>query len=179
MTQGRLEELAPVTGNELRPALVKLWAMLLVCALMVPAGALAAYFWWYQIELPGGIVLTNKAGIVGLIALPVGVLLVLVAAAVLASAKRLIIGANCVQLVSKGRVVVHIPYRNVAETYARGEGGAGVVGLRLRDRSDAETRVPRWTKDRYEIQILTYGKPLEYVHHTLTEQLTAFRTRGG
>jgi hypothetical protein len=108
-----------------------------------------------------------------------GGLLVLVAAALLASAKRLIIGANCVELVSKGRVVSHIPYQNVAETYAKGEGGAGVVGLRLRDRNDAETRVPAWTKDRYEIQVLIYGKPLEYVHHTLTEQLTAFRTRGG
>ena len=41
----------------------------------------------------------------------------------LASAKRLVIGANCVQLLSGQRVVIHIPYGNVAETYSSGEAG--------------------------------------------------------
>ena len=177
MTRDRLEEFAPVTGEEFRPALGKLWAMLLVCALMVPAGAVAAYLWWYQIQLPGGMVLTTKAGIVGLIAIPVGVLLVLVAAALLASAKRLVIGATCVQLLSKGRVAVHIPYQNVAETYAKGEGGAGVVGLRLGDRGDPATLVPSWTKDRYEVQVMAYRKPLQGIHQMVKQRLTEYKAR--
>jgi hypothetical protein len=152
--------------------------MLLVFALMVPAGALAAYCWWFGIEFLGGRVLTAKAGIAGLVAVPLGAFLVLVAAALLASAKDLVIGADCVQMLSRGRVVVHIPYRNVSETYVSGEGAAGVVGLRLRDRDDPAMLVPSWTKDRYEIQVLTYGKPLEHVQRALNERLAAFRSGG-
>ena len=177
MTRDHLEGFAPVPGEEFRPALGKLWAMLVVFALMIPAGALAASCWWFQVELPGGMVLSAKAGIVGLLAVPLGVLLVLVMAALLASAKRLVLGANCVQLLSRERVVVHIPYRNVAETYASGEAGAGVVGLRLRDRDDPATLVPSWTRDRYEIQVLTYGKPVESIHRALNERLAEFRDR--
>jgi hypothetical protein len=152
--------------------------MLLVFALMVPVGALAGYFWWYDVELLGGRVLSAKAGIIGLLAVPLGLLFGLLMVAFLASVKHLIIAENCVQLLSRGLVVVHIPYENVAETYARGEAGAGVVGLKLRDRDDRATLVPSRTKDRYEIQILVYGKPLEHVHQVLKEQLAAFRSRG-
>jgi hypothetical protein len=179
MSRDRLEEFSPASGVEFRPARGKLWTMLLVCALMVPAGALAAYCWWYGIELLGGRVLSAKAGIAGLVAVPLGAFLTLVAAALLASAKHLVIGEGCVQLLSRGRVVVHIPYHNVAETYARGEGAAGVVGLRLRDRNDPATLVPFWTKDRYEIQVLTYGKPLEHVQRVLSERLATFRAGEG
>jgi hypothetical protein len=178
MTGDRLEEFPPASGDTFPPALGKLWAMLVVFALMVPVGALAAYCWWYEIPFLGRFALTAKAGIVGLAAVPLGALLAVVAAALLASAKPLVIGADCVQLLSWGRVVVQIPYQNVAEVYARGEGGAGVVGLRLRDRADAATLVPSWTKDRYEIQVLTYGKPLEYVYQLLSERLAAFRSAG-
>ena len=149
--------------------------MLLVFALMVPAGAVAAYLWWYHVELPGGRFLSAKVGIAGLITVPLAILFILLMAVLLASAKRLVIGASCLQLVSKGRVVVQIPYQNVAETYASGGGGAGVVGLRLRDRNDAATLVPFWTKDRYEIQVLIYGKPLAYIHKAVNDRLAAFR----
>jgi hypothetical protein len=178
MTRDRLEAFAPVTGAEFRPALGKLWGMLLVFGLMIPGGAVAAYCWWNEVELPGGVRLTAKAGIVGLIAIPLAALLTLVMAALLASAKRLVIGANCVQLLSRGRVVVHIPYQNVAETYATSEGGAGVVGLKLSDRDDPATLVPSWTKDRYEIQVLVYGQPLEAIHRTLKIRLAQFRAGG-
>jgi hypothetical protein len=178
MAAGRVEEFAPVLGEEFRPALGKLWTMLLVFLLMVPGGALAALSWWYQIELPGGKVLSAKAAIVGLLAMPLGIFLSLVMVALLALAKRLVIGENCVQLLARGRVVVHIPYQNVAETYAQGEARAGVVGLRLRNRADSATLVPSWTKDRYEIQVLTYGKPLDYIHQALIGRLAAFRAGG-
>lgn len=178
MTQDRLEEFASVTGEEFRPARGKLWTMLVVFALMVPAGGLAAFAWWDQVELPGGKVLSAKAGIAGLIAMPVGVLLALVMLALLASAKTLVIGANCVQLLSRGRVVVHIPYANVAETYATGEDAAGVVGMKLRDRNDPATLVPSWTRDRYEIQVLIYGKPLTHMHQVLKAHLAAFQAAG-
>jgi hypothetical protein len=175
MSQDRPEEFTPVSGEVLRPALGKLWTMLLVFLLMIPAGALAAIFWWYQIELPGGKVLSAKAGIVGLIAMPVAFLLVLVMMALLASAKQLVIGEKCIQLLSRGRVVVHIPYQNVAETYATGGDGAGVIGLKLRDRDDPAMLLPFWTKDRYEIQVLIYGKPLAHIHKAVNERLAAFR----
>ena len=149
--------------------------MLLAFLLMVPGGGLAVFLWWYRVELPGGGVLSAKAGIVGLLAVPVAILLSLVMAAILASAKRLVIGANCVQLLSGQRVVIHIPYGNVAETYSSGDAGAGVVGLRLRDRTDSATLVPSWTKDRYEIQVLTYRKPLDYIHETLNRRLAESR----
>jgi hypothetical protein len=178
MLQNRGEEFTPASGEEFSPARGKLWAMLLVFALMVPVGALAAYAWWHEVELPGGKVLSAKAGIAGLLAVPLGAFLALVAAALLASAKRLVIGEDVVQLLSRGRVVVHIPYQNVAETYATGQGGAGVVGLTLRDRADPATLVPPWTKDRYQIQVLVYGKPVEYLHRVLNERLSAFRSGG-
>ena len=171
----RDKEFAPAVGEELRPALGKLWAMLLAFLVMIPGGALMAFLWWYQIPLSGGTVLSAKAGVVGLLAVPLGVFLSLVMAALLASAKRLIIGEDCLQLLSRGRVVVRIPYRNVADTYASGEAGAGVVGLVLRDREDPETLVPFWTKDRYEIQVLTYGKSLEYIHQALAGRLAESR----
>jgi hypothetical protein len=176
MSQDRSEEFAPVSGVEFKPAVGKLWGMLLLFALMVPVGALAAYCWWYEVELIAGKVLSAKAGIVGLLTVPLGLLFMLMAAAFLASAKRLVIGDKCVQLLSKGRVAVHIPYENVAEAYARGEGAAGVLGLKLSDRNDPATLVPFWTKDRYEIQVLTYGKPLQHVHQVLAERLAAFRS---
>jgi hypothetical protein len=179
MNRDQTADVAPATGEEFRPSLGKLWAMLFVFAFMVPVGALAAYLWWNQVELPGGIVLTAKSGVVGLLALPVGLLLVLVTAAFLASVKRLVIGDDCVQLVSRGRVVVHIPYHNIAQTYTTGGGTAGVVGLVLRDRNDPATLVPSWTRDRYEIQVLVYGKPLEHVYQALDRRLAAFRARGG
>jgi hypothetical protein len=178
MTRDRVEEFTQASGEEFSPARGKLWAMLVVFALMVPAGGLAALSWWFEIQLPRGKVLSAKAGSIGLLAMPLGALLALVAVALLASAKRLVIGENCVQLLSRGRVVVHIPYQNVAETYATGEAGAGVVGLKLRDREDPATLVPLWTKDRYEIQVLAYGKPLESVHRVLTERLAAFHSGG-
>ena len=178
MAGDRPEEFAPVTGEEFRPALGKLWTMLLVFLLMAPAAALAAFLWWYQVELPGGKVLSAKAGIVGLLGVPLAIFLSLVMLALLASAKRLVIGENSVQLLTRERVVVHIPYQNVAETYARGEAGAGVVGLRLRDRADPATLVPSWTRDRYEIQVLTYGKPLDSIHQALLRRLAVFRAGG-
>ena len=178
MAGDRPEEFAPVTGEEFRPALGKLWTMLLVFLLMAPAAALAAFLWWYQVELPGGKVLSAKAGIVGLLGVPLAIFLSLVMLALLASAKRLVIGENSVQLLTRERVVVHIPYQNVAETYARGEAGAGVVGLRLRDRADPATLVPSWTRDRYEIQVLTYGKPLDSIHQALLRRMAAFRAGG-
>ncbi len=152
--------------------------MLLVFALMAPAGALAALAWWYEMELPGGIVLTAKAGIVGLLAIPLALLCVLVMAALLASAERLVIGEDCVQLLSGGRVVVHIPYHNVAETYASGEAGAGVVGLKLRDRADPATLVPPWTRDSYEVQVLVYRESLESIHRALKKRLAQWRAAG-
>jgi hypothetical protein len=179
MTRDQLADIAPTTGEEFRPSLGKLWAMLFVFAVMVPVGALAAYLWWNQVELPGGIVLTAQSGVVGLLALPLGILLALVAAALLASAKRLVIGDDCVQLMSRGRVVVHIPYQNIAQTYTSGRGSAGVVGLMLRDRNDPATLVPPWTRDRYEIQVLIYGKPLEHIYQVLDRRLATFRGGGG
>jgi hypothetical protein len=178
MSQDRLEQFAPATGEEFKPALGKLWAMTVVFALMAPAGALAAYAWWYEVELPGGRVLTAKTGIVGLVVVPLGVFLALVGAAFLASAKRLVIADTCVQLLSKGRVVVHIPYQNVGETYTTGDSAAGVVGLTLRDRSDPATLVPFWTKDSYEIQVLIYGKQFDHIHQALSERLAKFRAGG-
>ena len=175
MSRDRPEEFTRVSGEVLKPALGKLWTMLLVFLLMIPVGALAAICWWFQVELPGGRVLSAKAGIVGLIVMPVAFLLVLVMMALLASAKQLVIGENCIQLLSRGRVVVHLPYQNVAETYASGEAGAGVVGLKLRDRDDPATLVPFWTKDGYEIQVLIYGKPLAYIHKAVNDRLAAFR----
>lgn len=169
---------APASGEEFRPARAKLVAMLVVFALMVPGGALAAYLWWFGVQLPNGKFLSPKAGIVGLLAIPIGAFLAFVAAALLASAKRLVLGDDCVQLLSRGRVVVHIPFQNIAETYASGEGAAGVVGLKLRDRQDPATLVPFWTKDRYEIQVLVYGKPLEYIHGRVNDRLAAFRSGG-
>ena len=163
MSQQTGVEFLPVEGEALSPAIGKLLVMLLVFALMIPGGALAAYFWWYQVPLHG-MVLSAKAGIVGLLAIPLAIFLVLVMGVLLAGAKRLVVGKECVQLLSRGRVAVQIPFRNVAAVYAEGEGNAGVVGLQLRDRNDLATRVPSWTKDRYEIQVLTYGKELTQVH---------------
>ncbi len=175
MTQDHVEEHSPAPGEEFRPALGKLWMMMLVFAVMVPIGGLVVYAWWFQVELPGGKVLSTKAGIVGLIAMPVGAFLSLIAMAFLASAKHLVIGANCIQLLSKGRVVIHIPYQNIAETYATGQGTAGAVGLKLHDRNDPATLVPSWTKDRYEIQSLTYGTPVTHLHQVLNARLAEFR----
>ena len=179
MAQDRLEDFPPASGEEFRPARGKLVAMLLVFALMVPVGIAVVYLWWFEVPLAGGKVLSTKAGIVGLLAIPVGAFLAFVSAALLASAKRLVIGDDCVQMLSRGRVVVHIPFANVAETSASGEGSAGVVGLKLRDRNDPATLVPFWTKDRYEIQVLIYGKPLADVHRAVNERLAAFRAGGG
>jgi hypothetical protein len=176
MAQDRPHEFSQADGEILRPALGKLWGMLIVFLLMIPAAALMAYCWWFQVELPGGKTLSNKAGIVSLLAIPLALLLVLVPVALIASAKQLVIAANCVQLLSRGRVVVHIPYENVAETYAKGQGSAGVVGLRLRNRDDPATLVPSWTRDRYEIQVLTYGKPLESVHKAVSQRFSKFST---
>ena len=67
---------------------------------------------------------------------------------------------------------------NVVETDASGEAGAGVVGLRLRDRDDPATLVPSWTRDRYEIQVLVYGKPLRDIHQALNRRLAEFRAGG-
>jgi hypothetical protein len=167
--------IAPVEGEELRPALAKLWAMLIVCLLFIPIGVLGALAWWNEVEIIGGKALSTKAGIACILAIPVGLFLSFVIFALLASAKRLVIGKSAVQLLSRDRVVVHIPYKNVAETYAKGESGAGVVGLRLRDRQDSETLVPFWTKDKYEIQVLTFGKPLEYLHKAVEKRLAEFR----
>jgi hypothetical protein len=110
--------------------------------------------------------------------MPIGVFLALVMVALLAMAKRLVIGENCVQLLSKGRVAVHIPYKNVEAVTADGEGAAGVVALKLRDGQDPATLVPSWAKDRYEIQVLVYGKQLEEVHQAVKQRFEAFRRRG-
>jgi len=61
MTQESLEQFfAPVTGEEFKSALLKLLGIPLVCAVMAPVAALAVYASWFQVELPGGMVLTAK-----------------------------------------------------------------------------------------------------------------------
>jgi hypothetical protein len=75
MTQDRLKEFPQADGDVLKPALGKLWAMLIVFVLMVPAAAMLAYCWWYEVELPGGKFLSNKAGIVSLLAIPLAIFL--------------------------------------------------------------------------------------------------------
>jgi hypothetical protein len=176
INRDRLEEFTPVAGEELKPALGKLWAMLLGSPLLGAAGALVAYWWWFEVELPGGRHASTVVGIAGLVMVPLSCLFVPVAAVSLASAKSLVIGETCVQLVSRGRVVIQIPYHNVGETYTTGGVGAGLVGLKLRDRADPTTRVPSWIKDRYEIAIFIYGKPLEYIHQAVNERLAESRT---
>jgi hypothetical protein len=179
MTQNRSEDFAPTDGEVFKPAVGKLFGMLIAFVLSVLGGGFAAYAWWTEMVLPGGMVLTGKAGIVGLIWVPLGAFLALVMVGLLATAKRLVIGADCVQLQSRGRVAVHIPYANVAGTYANGDGGAGVVGLKMRDRHDEATLVPSWTKDSYEIQVMTYGKPVDEMHRIVKKRLSEFRTRSG
>src|SRR5438132_2372103 len=142
MADNRSEEFQPVAGEEIGPARVKLLGMLLLSLLIIPAGAVAAFLWWYQVELFGGRVLTAKAGIAGLLAVPFGALLAIVGVVLLISAKRLVIAEECLQLLSRGRVVIHIPYANLAAVSATGgDGGAGVIGLTLRDRHDPATLV--------------------------------------
>jgi hypothetical protein len=175
MPNGQVDDFAPVSGVEFRPALAKLWMMLIVSALMIPGGALAAYGWWFQVPLFGNRVLSTKAGIVGLLAIPLGMFLVLIAGLLLALAKRLVIGTDRVQLLSRGRVAVEIPFRNVAAVSASGEGNAGVVGLQLLDRNDPATCIPSWAKDRYEIQVLTYGKPLKEIHDAVNKRFQEYR----
>ena len=176
MAEIRRDTPSLVSGDEFDPALGKLWALLIVSALMIPAGAVAAFCWWLQIPLFHGIVLTTKAGIVGLLAIPLGMFLSLVAGVLLAGAKKLVIGDDRVQLISRGQVAIEIPFRNVAAIYAKGEGNAGVVGLKLHDRNDPATRIPSWTKDCYEIQVLTYGKPLEFIHAAMDKRFQEYRT---
>jgi hypothetical protein len=177
MAQDRLETFDPVVGDEIRPALGKLMGMLLFCLVMMVVGAVIAYSWWFEVELFAGKTVSTKAGIVGLLVIPLGALLALVALALLASAKKLVIGSDCVQLHSKGKVAVHIPYANVADIYATGSDGAGVVGLMLRDRLDGATLVPSRTKDRYEVQVMAYRKPLQEIHQLLKQRLTEYRAR--
>jgi hypothetical protein len=179
MPDGQVDDFAPVSGDEFRPALAKLWTMLIVFALMIPAGALAAFGWWFQVPLFGGRVLSAKAGIVGLLAIPLGMFLVMVGGVLLALAKRLVIGTDRVQLLSRGRVAIEIPFRNVAAVFASGEGNAGAVGLQLLDRKDPATRVPSWTRDRYEIQVLTYGKPLKLIHDAVNKRFQEYRASAG
>lgn len=164
-----------VPGDEYRPSLGKLWLMLVVFALMIPAGAVMAYCWWFQVQLPNGKYLSTKAGICGLLAIPIMAFLVLVMGVLITQAKRLVIGDDRLQLLSRGRVVIEIPYDNIAETYAQGEGAAGVVGLRLRDRNDPATQLPFWVKDRYEIQVLTYGKPLSQLHQAVSMKVASYQ----
>src|SRR5262245_935153 len=178
MTQDRLEALEPTDGEAFKPALGKLFGCLIVFVLLMLGGGLLAYAWWFDVVLPGGMMLSDKAGIVGLIGVPLGALFALVMVALLATAKRLVIGADCVQLQSRGRVVVHIPYSNVADTYSSGEAGAGVVGLKLLDREDEAMLVPSWTKDSYEIQVMTYGKSHDEIHRVVKKRLAEFRAAG-
>src|SRR5262245_42973672 len=110
MDQDRAEHFVEVTGEEIRPSLGKLWGMLVLFLLMIPFSAWGAYCWWTETEVLGGIVLSAKAGIAGLLGVPIGVFLALVMVALIASAKRLVIGDDCVQLLSGRRVAVHIPY---------------------------------------------------------------------
>jgi len=179
MEEPRPDPPSLVSGDEFRPARGKLWGMLIVFALMIPVGAVAAFCWWLQIPVFRGIVLAAKAGIVGLLGIPLGMFLAVVAGILLASAKTLVIGDDRVQFISRGQVVIEIPFRNVAAIYAKGEGDAGVVGLKLRDRRDPATRVPSWTKDSYEIQVLTYGKSVEFMRAAIDKRFQAYRTQVG
>jgi hypothetical protein len=168
-------EIPSATGDEFRPATAKLWVMLILCALIVPAGVLISYCWWFQVPLPGGRMLSSKAGIVGILAIPLGAFLTLVMAFLILTAKRLVIGADCLQLLSKDRVVVHIPFQNIAQTETTGDKDAGTVILVLRDRSNSATRVPAWTKDRFEFQCMTYGKSPTIIHQALLQRIGRFR----
>jgi hypothetical protein len=170
-------EVTPITGIEYRPALAKLVLMMIGFALMVPAGAFFSICWWLQIPFINGKVLSTTAGIVSLLAMPMGSLLFLVPLFLILSAKRLVIGADRIQLLSRDNVAVQIPFHNVVETYFNGEGNAGVVGLRLRDRNNPETIVPSWTKDRYEIQVLTYGKTLQEIYNAVTGHFHEYRSK--
>jgi hypothetical protein len=175
MSGDQAAEFSRATGQEFRPSIVKLWAMLVVFAIMVPAGALVAYCWWFQVVVPSGRVLSARAGIAGLLAMPLGVFLALVMLALIASAKRLVVGNNCVQLLSKDTVVVHIPFQNVAQTGITGDQNAGTVVMVLRDRNDPQTLVPRSTKDRFQIQCMVYGKPPAHICQAVNRQLENFR----
>jgi hypothetical protein len=130
--------------------------------------------WWTRYEFPGGKIFTPAAGIASLAVIPLGALLALVMFALIATAKRLVISDACVQLLSKGRVVVHIPYANVAGTDAQGEAGAGTVAFILARRDDPGTLVPSWTKDRFEVQSLVYGRPPEVIHQAVQEHLKRY-----
>lgn len=171
----RHEAIPPATGEEFRPATGKLWVMLLTFALMVPLGAIAAVWWWAELPLPGGNVLSTKAGIASLAAIPLGSFLFLVMAVLIATAKRLVVAGDCVQLLSKDRVVVHIPFTNVAETSTTGDDTAGTVILVLRDRNDPATLVPASTKDRYEIQSMIYGTSPRRIAESIARELTKSR----
>jgi len=175
MNEDQATGFSRATGEEFRPSIAKLWAMFLVFALMVPAGALAALCWWFEVALPGGRILSTKAGIAGLLAIPLGIFLALVMLALIATAKRLVIGDDCVQLLSKDTVVVHIPFQNIAQTGITGDQNAGTVVMVLRDRNDPHTLVPRSTKDRFEIQSMIYGKPPVHICQSVNRRLGNFR----
>lgn len=162
-------------GEELQPAIGKLWGMLVLSLLLIPACVVIVFCWWFEVALPGGKVLTPAAGVIALLGIPLGGFLVLMAAAMLVTAKRLIIGDDRVQMVSGGRVVVNIPFENIAEIYATGEDPAGTIGLKLRNRHDPATLVPSWTKESYEIQLFGYRQPLQSLHAKLSERMAKFQ----
>src|SRR5262249_46048016 len=88
---------------------------------------------------------------------------------------RLVIASDCVQLLAKDRVVVHIPFANVAEVLTTGDDAAGTVVLVLRNRENPATLVPVVTKDRYEIQSLTYGTSPKRIAESIQRELTKSR----
>jgi hypothetical protein len=165
----------PVIGEEILPATGKLLGMLLLFLSMMVAGATIAIYWSFEIEMFSWKVPSTKEGIIGLAAIPIAASLSLAIIAYLDSAKKLVIGADCLQLHSKGRVAVHIPYANVVETFAfENNLSADVVGFKLRQ--DAAMLVPG-TKDGYEIQVGLFRTSLHQLHDLLNQRLMEYRTR--
>src|SRR5262249_19277533 len=128
-----------------------------------------------EIELGGELIVTNYGALFGGLSVLFGLIFVAGIALALASAKKLIIGYDCVQLLSGRRVVVHIPYENVADICMSGDAELGVIGVNLLDPEDRATLVPARTNDSYEIHTLVYGMPPGYIYDLLDQRLEEFR----
>ena len=183
MDRSQATNLEPIEGETIHEPLVKAFGILLFSLFVLSAGVLLIWAWWTEVFVGNRFATPSQVAFFGavlLLAGPLGIYLFLLS---LFRPGRLILGGDRLQyVVGRRRVVVQIPFHNIAKVELVQEAGKReYIGIELADPKDPDTWCPnaqlfkkwRGLSWHYVISTSSPAMPLGQIHERLRRSARA------
>jgi hypothetical protein len=184
MDRCQANNLEPIEGETIHEPLARLFGLLLFSILLVPVGLLLLWAgWWTDLFVGNRLAAPSLVALFGAVLLLGGTLGTPLGLLWLLRRGRLLLGTDRLQyVVGRRRVVVQIPFHNIAKVELVQEAGKEkYIGIDLADPKDPDTWCPnaeffkKWRVSswHYQISIASLAMPLEQIYERLRKNAPA------